>query len=156
MEKVIKVNEKELCFKSSAATNILYKKAFHDDVLVKLTSYTKNLKELKNMQAMEAKIAELRKDETKSQEEVLNEMNAVMSSDIFVSSQAFMSETLPKLAYIMWLEANTKIEDIFHKLNEEQYLVWLMGIDQDELLAVTGEIMELWQAGAKQHSKPKN
>ena len=153
MEKVIKVNEKELRFKSSAATNILYKKAFHDDVLVKLTSYTKNLKELKSM---EVKIAELRKDETKSQEEVLSEMNAVMSSDIFVSSQAFMSETLPKLAYIMWLEANTKIEDIFHKLNEEQYLIWLMGIDQDELLAVTGEIMDLWQAGAKQHSKPKN
>lgn len=153
MEKVITVNDKEMKFKSSAATNILYKKAFHDDVLVKLTSYTKNLKELRSM---EAKIAELRKDETKSQEEVLSEMNAVMSSDIFVSSQAFMSETLPKLAYIMWLEANTKIEDIFHKLNEEQYLVWLMGIDQDELLAVTGEIMELWQAGAKQHSKPKN
>lgn len=153
MEKVIKVNEKELRFKSSAATNILYKKAFQDDVLVKLTSYTKNLKELKSMQA---KITELRKDETKQQEEILSEMNALMTSDIYVSSQAFMSETLPRLAYIMWLEANTKIEDIFHKLNEEQYLIWLMGIDQDELLAVTGEIMDLWQAGAKQHSKPKN
>lgn len=153
MEKVIKVNEKELRFKSSAATNILYKKAFQDDVLVKLTSYTKNLKELKSMQA---KITELRKDETKQQEEILSEMNALMTSDIYVSSQAFMSDTLPRLAYIMWLEANTKIEDIFHKLNEEQYLVWLMGIDQDELLAVTGEVMELWQAGAKQHSKPKN
>lgn len=153
MEKVIKVNEKELRFKSSAATNILYKKAFHDDVLVKLTSYTKNLKELKSVQA---KITELRKDETKQQEEILSEMNALMTSDIYVSSQAFMSDTLPRLAYIMWLEANTKIEDIFHKLNEEQYLIWLMGIDQDELLAVTGEVMELWQAGAKQHSKPKN
>lgn len=153
MEKVIKVNEKELRFKSSAATNILYKKAFQDDVLVKLTSYTKNLKELKSMQA---KITELRKDETKQQEEILSEMNALMTSDIYVSSQAFMSNTLPRLAYIMWLEANTKIEDIFHKLNEEQYLIWLMGIDQDELLAVTGEVMELWQAGAKQHSKPKN
>ncbi len=153
MEKVIKVNEKELRFKSSAATNILYKKAFQDDVLVKLTSYTKNLKELKSMQA---KITELRKDETKQQEEILSEMNALMTSDIYVSSQAFMSDTLPRLAYIMWLEANTKIEDIFHKLNEEQYLIWLMGIDQDELLAVTGEVMELWQAGAKQHSKPKN
>lgn len=153
MEKVIKVNEKELRFKSSAATNILYKKAFQDDVLVKLTSYTKNLKELKSMQA---KITELRKDETKQQEEILSEINALMTSDIYVSSQAFMSDTLPRLAYIMWLEANTKIEDIFHKLNEEQYLIWLMGIDQDELLAVTGEVMELWQAGAKQHSKPKN
>lgn len=153
MEKVITINEKELRFKSSAATNILYKKAFGDDVLVKLTSYTKNLKELKNMQAQ---ITELRKDETKPQEEILTEMNALMSSDIYVSSQSFMSDTLPRLAYIMWLEANTKIEDIFRKLNEEQYLVWLMGIDQDELFAVTGEVMSLWQAGAKQHSKPKN
>lgn len=153
MEKVITVNDKEMKFKSSAATNILYKKAFGDDILVKLTSYTKNLKELKSMQA---KIASLKDDKTRSQEEILNEMNTLMNSDIFISSQAFTSETLPRLAYIMWLEANTKIEDIFRKLNEEQYLVWLMGIDQDELLAVTGEVMELWQAGAKQHSRPKN
>lgn len=153
MEKVITVNGKELRFKSSAATNILYKKAFGEDVLVKLTSYTKNLKELKSMQA---KIASLREDKTKSQEEVLNEMNALMNSDIFVSSQTFTSETLPRLAYIMYLEANEKIDNIFHKLNEEQYLVWLMGIDQDELLTVTGDVMELWQAGAKQHSRPKN
>lgn len=153
MEKVITVNDKEMKFKSSAATNILYKKAFHDDILVKLTSYTKNLKELKSMQA---KIAELKDDKTKSQEEILNEMNALMNSDIFISSQAFTSETLPRLAYIMWLEANVKIDDIFHKLNEEQYLVWLMTIDQDELLIVTGDVMTLWQAGAKQHSKPKN
>lgn len=153
MEKVITVNDKEMKFKSSAATNILYKKAFHDDILVKLTSYTKNLKELKSMQA---KIAELKDDKTKSQEEILNEMNALMNSDIFISSQAFTSETLPRLAYIMWLEANVKINDIFHKLNEEQYLVWLMTIDQDELLTVTGDVMTLWQAGAKQHSKPKN
>lgn len=153
MEKVITVNDKEMKFKSSAATNILYKKAFHDDILVKLTSYTKNLKELKSMQA---KIAELKDDKTKSQEEILNEMNALMNSDIFISSQAFTSETLPRLAYIMWLEANVKIDDIFHKLNEEQYLVWLMTIDQDELLTVTGDVMTLWQAGAKQHSKPKN
>ena len=153
MEKVITVNDKEMKFKSSAATNILYKKAFHDDILVKLTSYTKNLKELKSMQA---KIAELKDDKTKSQEEILNEMNTLMNSDIFISSQAFTSETLPRLAYIMWLEANVKIDDIFHKLNEEQYLVWLMTIDQDELLTVTGDVMTLWQAGAKQHSKPKN
>ena len=79
-----------------------------------------------------------------------------MQSDVFISSQEFMNDTLPKLAYIMWLEANVKIDDIFHKLNEDQFLIWLMGIDQDELLTVTGDIMELWQAGAKQHSKPKN
>ena len=153
MKKTIKINDKEMTFKSSAATNILYKKAFGDDILVKLASYTKNLKELKDMQA---KLAELRKDETKSQEEILNEMNALMQSDVFLSSQAFTNETLPRLAYIMWLEANEKIEEIFSKLNDECYLFWLMEIDQDDLLAVTGEVMDLWRAGAKTTSKPKN
>ena len=83
-------------------------------------------------------------------------MNEITSSEAFTFTNKFSSETLPKLAYIMYLEANTKIEDIFKKLNEESYLVWLMGINQDELLKITKDVMELWQAGAKTHSSPKN
>lgn len=153
MKKTITFDNKEMTFKSSAATNILYKKAFHDDVLVKLTSYAKNLKELKNMQA---KIATLREDKNKTQEEILNEMNALINSDVFVAANQLKEETLPRLAFIMWLEANESQETIFGKLNEDNYLIWLMGIDQDELLSVTGEVMELWKAGAKTNSKPKN
>ena len=153
MIKTIKLNEKEMKFKSSAATNILYKKAFGEDVLVKLTTYTKNLKELKNMQA---RMAELREEKDRPQAEILEEMNSIMQSDAFVTSSQFSSETLPKLAYIMYLEANVKIDDIFHKLNEEAYLAWLMEIDQDELLKVTGDVIDIWQAGARTHSKLKN
>lgn len=153
MEKTIKLNGKEMRFKSSAATNILYKKAFRDDILVKLTSYSKNLKDLKNMQA---RIAELRADESKTQEEILAEMNNLMNSDAFTASQAFTSETLPRLAFIMWLEANETQQNILRKVNEDEFLIWLMGISQDDLLGITGDIMELWQAGAKTHSKIKN
>lgn len=153
MIKAIELNEKEMKFKSSAATNILYKKAFGEDILVKLTAYTKNLKELKNMQA---RMAELREDKERPQNEILEEMNSIMQSDAFVTSSQFSSETLPKLAYIMYIEANLKIEDIFHKLNEEAYLTWLMEIDQDELLKVTGDVIDIWQAGARTHSKLKN
>lgn len=153
MIKAIELNEKEMKFKSSAATNILYKKAFGEDVLVKLTTYTKNLKELKNMQA---RMAELREEKDRPQAEILEEMNSIMQSDAFVTSSQFSSETLPKLAYIMYLEANVKIDDIFHKLNEEAYLAWLMEIDQDELLKVTGDVIDIWQAGARTHSKLKN
>lgn len=152
MKKTITLNEKEMTFKSSAATNILYKKAFHEDILVKLTAYTKNLKELKNMQA---KIAEM-KEENKSAEEKLAVMNEMMQSDAFITSQSFTSNELPKLAYIMYIEANETQNTIFDKLNEESYMSWLMEIDQDELLTVTGEVMNIWQAGAKTHSKPKN
>lgn len=153
MKKTIRLNETEMTFKSSAATNILYKRAFGDDIVVKLTSYTKNLKELKNMQAH---VAELRKDTSKTQEEILAEMQTMMNSEAFISSQTFANEVLPKLAYIMWLEANEEQRTIFDKLNEASYLSWLMTIDQDELLTVTGQVMEIWQAGTRNTSKPKN
>ena len=153
MEKRLTLNETEMVFKSSAATNILYKKAFGEDILLKLTNYTKNLKDLKDMQA---KLASLNDDTSKTTEEKVAIMNEITSSEAFTFTNKFSSETLPKLAYIMYLEANTKIEDIFKKLNEESYLVWLMGINQDELLKITKDVMELWQAGAKTHSSPKN
>ena len=117
MEKTILLGEKEMKLKSSAATNILYKRVFHEDVLLKLTEYSKNLKELQKMQA---KIDEFRKDETKPKEEILAEMNALLNSDVFKASSEFQSDTLPKLAFIMWLEANEPAEKLFSKLNEEQ------------------------------------
>ena len=153
MEKKILIGETEMTFKSSAATNILYKRCFKEDILLKLTEYTKNLKE---MQKLKDKVDALKTVEGKSQEEILAELNTIMQSDVYVSTQTFASETLPKLAFIMFLEANEKIGTIFNKLNEENYLAWLMTIDQDELLTVTGEVMDIWQAGAKTHSKLKN
>lgn len=153
MERKISVGDKEMSFKASAATNILYKKAFHDDILVKLTSYSKNLKELQKIQET---FKELKEDTSKSDEERLAVMTELMNSEVVTSSQTFSSETLPKLAYIMYLEANEKAGEVFKKLNEESYMAWLMEIDQDELVEVTGQVMDIWQSGARQHSKPKN
>lgn len=153
MKRQIKLNDREITLKSSAATNILYKKAFGEDILVKLTAYTKNVKELK---AMQEKVAKLKNDTNKTQEEKLAIMNEMVNSDVFISSNKFTQETLPRLAYIMYIEANASNEDIFSKLNNEQYLIWLMSIDQDELTSLSGEVMDLWQAGAKTHSTPKN
>ncbi len=153
MERKISVGDKEMSFKASAATNILYKKAFHDDILVKLTSYSKNLKELQKIQDT---FKELKEDTSKSDEERLAVMTELMNSEVVTTSQTFSSETLPKLAYIMYLEANEKVGEVFKKLNEESYMAWLMEIDQDELVEVTGQVMDIWQSGARQHSKPKN
>lgn len=153
MEKTISLGEKEMKFKSSAATNIFYKKVFGEDILLKIAEYSNNLKDIKNAQE---KIDALRNDTTRPKEEVLNEMNALLNSDMFKSSSEFQSETLPRLAFIMWLEGNNLGEQIMSKLNQEQYLFWLMTIDQDELFSMVGPVMDLWQAGSKTHSKPKN
>ena len=153
MEKTITIEDKSIRFKSSAATNILYKRTFGEDILIKLTSYTKNLKELREM---EKRMKELQNETDKSDTERAEEMNKILQSDVFAETNKFSSETLPKLAYIMWLEGNETQETIFKKLNEENYLIWLMDINTDELLTVTSQVMDLWQAGAKNHSKPKN
>lgn len=153
MEKTITIGEREFKFKSSAATNILYKRAFKDDILVKFSEYAKSIKELNKLKAS---VDALKNAEGKTEEEILAELNALMNSDAYVKTQYFSSDTLPKLAYIMFLEANENIKTIFTKLNEDNYLEWLMTVDQDELLTVTGEVMDIWQAGTKTHSKPKN
>ena len=153
MEKTITIGEREFKFKSSAATNILYKRAFKEDILVKLSEYAKSIKELNKLKAS---VDALKNAEGKTEEEILAELNALMNSDAYVKTQDFSSDTLPKLAYIMFLEANENIKTIFTKLNEDNYLEWLMTVDQDELLTVTGEVMDIWQAGTKTHSKPKN
>ena len=151
--KTIQIGDKEMKFQSSAATNILYKRVFNEDVLLKLTEYSKNLKE---MQKLQAKANELRADTERPKDEVLAEMNELLNSDVFVKANEFQTDTLPQLAFIMWLEANEPAEKIFAKLNQEQYLFWLMTINQDDLLAVTHEVMDIWQSGARTHSKPKN
>lgn len=151
--KTIQIGDKEMKFQSSAATNILYKRVFNEDILLKLTEYSKNLKE---MQKLQAKANELRADTERPKDEVLAEMNELLNSDVFARANEFQTDTLPQLAFIMWLEANEPAEKIFAKLNQEQYLFWLMTINQDDLLAVTHEVMDIWQSGARTHSKPKN
>lgn len=153
MEKIITLGEKEMKLKSSAATNILFKRAFKEDITVLLQSYTKNMKEL---QAMQKKIAELRADETLQKEQILEQMNELMQSEVFLKATSFQTDTLPKLAYIMYLEGNETVDKIFSKLNEDQYLFWLMDVDQDELSALTGEVLGIWRTGARSTSKLKN
>ena len=153
MEKTIVLDNKQIKLRSSAVTNIWYKRAFGEDLLVQLTAYAKNFKELK---ALQDKITKLKDDNTKSKEEVLSEMNDLMTSDAFVTSNQFKDSTLPQMAYIMYLEANEPRETVFHKLNKDEFELWLSSMDQDELFALSGEVMELWQSGAKTHSKIKN
>ena len=78
MEKTITIEDKSIRFKSSAATNILYKRTFGEDILIKLTSYTKNLKELREM---EKRMKELQNETDKTDTERAEEMNKMLQSD---------------------------------------------------------------------------
>ena len=140
MEKTIVLGEKQIKLKSSAATNILYKRVFHEDILLKLGEYSHNIKEMERLQK---KVEELRADKEKPKEQVLSEMTEILNADAFTQSSKFQDETLPRLAFIMYVEANVPVDK-------------LMTIDRDEILGVVGQVMDIWQAGAQTHSKPKN
>ena len=139
-------------FKASAATNILFKRAFREDITVKLTEYSKRTTELKKLQEEVAtiKASELADDDK------LAKLNEIMTSTAFVESSAFSTETLPKLAYIMYLEANVPVTEIFGKLSEEGYLTWLITMDQSDISDNLSEILAIWRDGARTTSKPKN
>lgn len=153
MQKVIQMGEREITLKSSAATNILYKRLFKEDIIVKLTQFSKNMKE---MQRIQDSMNAIQGDENKSKEQKVEEISALLESDAYKSANEFQSETLPKLAFIMYVEANEPADRIFSKLTEENYFTWLMSVDQGELLSVTTQVIQLWNAGARNLSKLKN
>lgn len=152
MIKEIAMGDAVVKFKASAATNILFKRAFREDITVKLTEYSKRTTELKKLQD---EIAQVRSTDL-SEDEKLERLNSIMGSQAFVESNEFNSETLPKLAYIMYLEANVPVTEIFGKLSEEGYLTWLMTMDQADISNNLSEILSIWREGARMTSKAKN
>lgn len=147
MSKTIIIGDREIEFKASAATPILYKRAFKQDLTQELASYAKNYKEAKRLQD------KLNDEALESPEERLA---AVTSSPEFMTMTASASELFPKLAYIMYLEANEEQRNIFGKLSEEHFIMWLSGFEPQDLQSHYSEFMQIWNGNMKSTSKQKN
>lgn len=152
MIREITLGEVAVKFKASAATNILYKRAFREDITVQLTEYAQKANELKKLQA---EIASTRSADL-TDEEKLEKIQELMKNKAVVDASAFGTETLPKLAYIMYLEGNVTVDKIFGQLTEEAYLTWLMDHDMSEIADNLHDFLDIWTKGAKTTSKAKN
>lgn len=151
MFKKLMVGGKETDFKCSAATSILYKRLFGK-------SLTKEMTELASMSQSAFKL--------RNQWEKLNEEGGeenkqaiidLLSSDTSLADLADMTERLtPQMAYIMWLEANKPQRELFQNLTEDAYIMWLSGIDKDDLSSLSGDFIELWNSTNQTHSSLKN
>jgi len=151
MFKKMMVGGKETEFKCSAATSILYKRLFGKSLtkeMTDLTTMSKAALKLRNRwQALQES-----EDETK-QDAILE----LLSSDSSLADLAEMTERLtPQMAYIMWLEANKPQRELFQNLTEDAYILWLSGIDKDDLNDLSGDFIELWNSTNKTHSALKN
>lgn len=153
MEKLITLGGKEVKLRSSAATTILYKNTFHEDFLVKFSAYANTVKDMKDLYE---RLEELKNNTEMDADSKIEQMSAIMNDPAYIKNGEFLSDSIPKLTYIMVLEGTEKSEDLFRKLNETSYLIWLLSVDQSELTSIVGDVIELWRQSTQTLSKSKN
>jgi hypothetical protein len=159
MFKKIIIGNKEVDFKCSAATSILYKRLFGKSLTEEVSALAKmsqNAFKLKDKwESMLAEITEETTDEEKEKRQ--QEIVELLASDDSLTQMASMTENLtPQMAYIMWLEANKPQREVFAGLTDEAYLLWLSSFDKSDLSDASSELLGLWNSSNKQNSKLKN
>lgn len=149
MIKTILLGEKEEKFKASAATSILFRRLFKEDIQAILADYSKNTKEIRKLQEDLAAVRELPDSDEKSAK--LEEITAK-----FMPLNDFVADFFPKFAYITWLEANHAAADLFKKLTEQDYFEWLMKYEAKDFTMIVGELLNLWTENSRTAVKSKN
>lgn len=149
MIKTIVFGEKEEKFKASAATSILYKRLFKEEVQERLTEYSKNTKEIRKLQAELLAVRALEDSEEKQEK-----MQDISTKLLPLNS--FVEDFVPKFAYITWLEANCTNGEVFTKLTEADFFAWLMEHESKDFTTISKDLLELWTENAKPSVKAKN
>jgi len=144
MIRKINVGNKDEDFKCSAATSILYKRLFGISLTTEIT-----------------KLATI----TKSAEEVRKKLSNLQGQDLvdllandtsLVDLTNTMTQIVPQMAYIMWLEANKPQKEVFRALTQEDYILWLSEYEPNDLVTASGEFIDLWNATDRTYSLLKN
>lgn len=150
MNRKIEIGGKEIEFIASAATPILFKRTFGKDLTAEFSQYIQNYKEVKKLRE-DMTISEDDSDDVKDKkiEELTN--NPIISQLSMMAMDLF-----PKLAYIMYLEANVEQRELFRKLSEDDFVMWLMNFDSADLQNHISDFMSLWSGNSRTSVKQKN
>ena len=150
MYKKIEIKGKDVDFKCSAATSILYKRLFGKSLSAEVTAMAKESAKAYKMLEQLNKLQENKDENTEAILELLSENPALIN----------VSQTTekigPQMAYIMWLEANKPQRELFQCLTEDAYISWLSDFDKGDMANVYSELLEFWNGSNKSYSKLKN
>lgn len=158
MFKKIEIGNKEVEFKCSAATSILYKRLFGKSLTEEVTALAGLSQQAFALRDKWEKInIETEGLSDAEKEEKTKELVDLLSGDNSILELATKTENLaPQMAYIMWLEANKPQREVFAGLTDEGYVTWLSNFDQQDLTQASGELLDLWNRSNKQNGKLKN
>lgn len=150
MNRKIEIGGKEIEFIASAATPILFKRTFGKDLTSEFSQYIKNYKDVKK----------LREDLTISDDDpddVRDKKIEELTNNPIITQLSMMAlDLFPKLAYIMYLEANVEQRELFRKLSEDDFIMWLMNYDSNDIQNHIPDFMGLWAENSRTSVKQKN
>lgn len=149
----IEIEGKDVVFKASAATKILYHQLFKTDITDDLRTFIDNQDMLKNMRAQVAAVHELPADNPQK----VQVISQTIKSPAYKAANDFAAKFATQFAYITYLEGNKENpQAVFKELNNDAFLAWLMGYDAGTLGGHIADFMALWQSNEAASVKAKN
>lgn len=151
MYKKIAIDGKDVDFKCSAATSILYKRLFGKSLSSEITDMAKQSAEAYRMLD---ELTKLQENKEENQEAILE----LLAENPALTKVTETTEKIgPQMAYIMWLEANKPQRELFQCLTDDAFVLWLSSFDKGDMSNVYSELLNFWNASNnKSYSNLKN
>lgn len=156
MYKEIIYKDKKYCFKCSAGTDILFKRMFKTDLDVVYKAAVMGIDPNMNIKELMDTVSEIKNGDPKDPERIQKGLNFMKEHMDFLDTTAKLVEFVKEFAFITYLEANNDPKEVAKHLNTEEYVMWLMELDEGFFRSNTTEFQNFYNDNIHQSSVIKN
>lgn len=156
MYKKIIYKDKEYTFKCSAGTDILFKRMFKVDLDSVYKAAVMGIDPNMDVQNLMNEVNEIRNGDRKDPKTIQKGLDLVKNHMEFLDTTSRLIEFIKEFAYITYLEAKYEPKEISKYLNTDEYVFWLMEIDEGFFRSNTSEFQTFYTDNIHQNSEPKN
>lgn len=156
MYKEIIYNDKKYTFRCSAGTDILFKRMFKVDLdsLYKavMTGIDPNL----DLNELMNTVNEIRSGDKTDPARIQKGLDLVKNHMEFLDTTAKLIEFVKQFAYVTYCEANYDVKEVGKHLNTDEFVFWLMELDEGFFRTNTAEFQNFYTENIHQTSEVKN
>lgn len=156
MYKKIIYKDKEYTFKCSAGTDILFKRMFKVDLDSVYKAAVMGIDPSTDVANLMNEVNEIRNGDPKDPARLQKGLNFVKDHMEFLDTTARLVEFVKEFAYITYLEAKYEPKEIAKYLTTDEFVFWLMEIDEGFFRSNTNEFQNFYTENIHQNSEPKN
>lgn len=156
MYKEIIYKDKKYCFKCSAGTDILFKRMFKTDLDAVYKAAVMGIDPNMNVKELMDTVSEIRSGDPKDPERITKGLNLLKDHMDFLDTTAKLIEFVKEFAFITYTEANYDPKEVGKHLTTDDYVFWLMELDEGFFRTNTAEFQNFYNDNIHQTSEPKN